>query len=168
MFSLICRSLTTIQDPPTWSAEVVICGGDEVASFCPPLHESSPAIWVSAGLAPLPCTDPRHRDWDLRCDSWTVQRHQIKRPRRNQTNTLRLSTSADRKRSTSCLWESAKDAFFIFFNEWGSVTQLGRGVCLYGGGSEFTVTEHVCSIHSLRNRSRILPACVATCQKLSS
>lgn len=28
--------------------------------------------------------------------------------------------------------------------------------------------ESICSIHSLRNRSRILPACVATCQNLSS
>lgn len=39
----------------------------------------------------------------------------------------------------------------------------GWGVC-----SEYTAAERICSIHSLRNRSRILPACVATCQNLSS
>lgn len=37
-----------------------------------------------------------------------------------------------------------------------------------GGYTEYTAAECICSIRSLRNRSRILPACVATCQNLSS
>lgn len=45
------------------------------------------------------------------------------------------------------------------------------GGCCKGrwrGGSEYKTAEHICGIHSLGNRSRILPACVATCQNLSS
>lgn len=34
--------------------------------------------------------------------------------------------------------------------------------------SEYAAAEHVCSVHSLRNRSRILPACTATCPNLLS
>lgn len=46
------------------------------------------------------------------------------------------------------------------------------GGCCKGGWrgwcSEYKTAEHICGIHSLGNRSRILPACVATCQNLSS
>ncbi len=38
----------------------------------------------------------------------------------------------------------------------------------WDGGGVVKGGESICSIHSLRNRSRILPACVATCQNLSS
>lgn len=37
-----------------------------------------------------------------------------------------------------------------------------------GGSGEHTAAEPICRIHSLRNGSRILLACVATCQNLSS
>lgn len=59
----------------------------------------------------------------------------------------------------------------VFMYVWNQKTVGIVGVVVslgWGGCSEYTAAEHICSIHSLRNRSRILPACVATCQNLSS